>query len=37
MAVFDKIISVQPVSMEPLGEDATESDRLIIINEDVNP
>ena len=36
IAVFDKIVSVQPVSMEPLGEDATESDRLIIINEDVN-
>lgn len=36
IAVFDKIISVQPVSMEPLGEDAAENDRLIIINEDIN-
>ena len=36
IAIFDKIVSVQPVSMEPLGEDATENDRLIIINEDTN-
>ena len=36
IAVFDKIVSVQPFSMDPLGEDATECESLIIINEDVN-
>ena len=36
IAVFDKIESIQPVSLEPLGEDATENDRLTVINEIVN-
>lgn len=36
IAVFDKIESIQPVSLEPLGEDATENDRLTTINENVN-
>lgn len=36
IAVFDKIESIQPVSLEPLGEDATENDRLAVINENVN-
>ena len=28
IAVFDRIESIQPVALEPLGEDATERDRL---------
>ncbi len=33
VAVFDRIESIQPVIMEPLGEDATESDRVNVVNE----
>ena len=28
VAIFDRIESIQPVALEPLGEDATERDRL---------
>ena len=33
VAVFDRIESVQPVVMEPLGEDATEIDRVDVVDE----
>ncbi len=33
IAVFDRIESIQPVSLEPIGENSTEDDRINIINE----
>ena len=33
VAVFDKIESIQPVSLEPLGENSLENDRLIANEE----
>ena len=33
VAVFDKIESIQPVSLEPLGENALENDRVVINEE----
>ena len=33
VAVFDGINSIQPVALEPLGENSTEDDKINIINE----
>ena len=33
IAVFDRIESIQPVSLEPLGENSTEDDKINIITE----
>lgn len=35
IAVFDTVASIQPVALEPLGENATENDRLIVIDEEM--
>lgn len=33
VAVFDKIESIQPVSLEPIGENSTEDDKINIVDE----
>lgn len=33
VVIFDRIESIQPVVLEPLGEDALEKDRIIVIDE----